>query len=229
MSYILDALKKSDHERKQGTVPGLQTVHIPVSIESSASRWPYFFIVFLLLSLAFVLGMLRPWDAFIETSENKIVKEKNSTEALIDSASNTQKELVILKTQSQLIQSSPETPVLMQQVEPLKIESSQIVKKAAPLIEHKEKVAASIEIDSVPHLYDMPPLVQQAIPDMSFAGHVYSSEASQRSIIVNGHSMSEGEVIIEGLKVEQITRNGVVFNYQGQLFRMEVLQDWSFD
>ena len=139
MSYILDALKKSDHERKQGTVPGLQTVHIPVSIESSASRWPYFFIVFLLLSLAFVLGMLRPWDTFVETAENNIVKEKNSTEAFIKPASNTQKELAVLKPQ--LIQSNPETPALMQQVEPLKIESSQVVKKPAPLVELKEKVS----------------------------------------------------------------------------------------
>ena len=72
-------------------------------------------------------------------------------------------------------------------------------------------------------------LIQQAVPDMVFAGHVYSSQPAQRSVIINGASMNEGDRVIQALRVEQITRDGVIFNYQGQLFRVEILQDWSFD
>ncbi len=228
MSYILDALKKSDHERKQGSVPGLQTVHLPVSIESSSSRWPYIVIAFLMLSLAFVLGLLRPWDDSIQTVENNIVKEKDTTEKIINPVSKVQKELAVINPRTQQRQNDAKVPVVIQQAEPLKKEIYQVVKKPEPSVEFIEKTP-SPEIDSVPHLYDMPPLVQQAIPDMIFAGHVYSSDANQRSVIVNGHSMSEGEVVIDGLKVEKITQKGVEFNYRGQLFRMEILQDWSFD
>ncbi|TNF38918.1 MAG: hypothetical protein EP315_00535 [Gammaproteobacteria bacterium] len=87
----------------------------------------------------------------------------------------------------------------------------------------------SLEMDTVPYLQDLPALVQQAIPDMTFAGHVYSSNPAQRSVIINGHAMGEGELVIDRLRVEQITRNGVVFNFDGQLFRMDILQDWSFN
>ncbi|MCW8957333.1 MAG: general secretion pathway protein GspB, partial [Gammaproteobacteria bacterium] len=90
-------------------------------------------------------------------------------------------------------------------------------------------VEPSLFLQSVPHLRDMPSLVQQAIPDMEFAGHVYSSNAEQRSVIINDRSMAEGETVVDGLKVEQITKQGVVFNYQGNLFQMPVLQDWAFD
>ena len=75
----------------------------------------------------------------------------------------------------------------------------------------------------------MPALVQQAIPDMEFAGHVYSSNPEQRSVIINGRSMAEGETVVEGLRVEQITEKGVVFDYQNQLFQMPILQNWAFD
>jgi len=230
MSYILDALKKSDHERKQGSVPSLQTVHIPMSAGSGSSRWPYFIIAFLMLSLAFVVGMLRPWEVSTETARNNAVKEIDVTENVINPVLYTKEELTALKPQGQQIQSLPEVPAVIQQDESVQIEVPQIVKTAEPLVEFVEAEKMPVlEINSLPHLYDMPPLVRQAIPDMSFAGHVYSSEARQRSVIVNGHSMSEGEIIIEGLKVEQIIHNGVVFNYQGQLFRMDILQDWSFD
>jgi len=38
MSYILDALKKSDLQRKQGEVPTLQTVHLPVRPQDKTPR-----------------------------------------------------------------------------------------------------------------------------------------------------------------------------------------------
>jgi hypothetical protein len=112
------------------------------------------------------------------------------------------------------------------QPEPLQVE--QVMTESMQL-QSTTNTAPSLQIESVPHLSDMPDLVQQAIPDMSFSGHVYSSDIRQRSVIINGHSMGEGEMLIKGLVVEQITSNGIIFSYQGQLFRMDILQDWSFD
>ena len=93
----------------------------------------------------------------------------------------------------------------------------------------KEIAISQQEIRQVPGLSELPPDVQQAIPNMVFAGHVYSSNPAQRSIIINGYAMSEGDVVVGNLKVKQITRDGVIFDYQSQLFRVNILQDWSFD
>ncbi len=62
MSFILDALKKSDRQRKRGEVPGLQTMHAP--LQSQARRrpiWP-FLLLALLLNAGLLLWWLAPWQ-----------------------------------------------------------------------------------------------------------------------------------------------------------------------
>ena len=71
-------------------------------------------------------------------------------------------------------------------------------------------------------------MLQQAIPQLQFAGHVYSSNPQQRSVIINGRYMSEGDELMAGMKLLSITMDSVVFYYQGQQFKVTVLQDWSF-
>jgi len=59
MSYILEALKKSDRERKQGEVPGLQSDHrkrpAPQQIEKKASSWRWIGAGLLLVGLVSML------------------------------------------------------------------------------------------------------------------------------------------------------------------------------
>ena len=217
MSYILEALKKSDHERKQVNVPDLQTIHMPAATESAQNRWLYMVIVFLLVSLAFVIGWFQPWkqQTSVIPAEVAEIKEQLKEPQVIEQMS------VEEKQDNRIEQEA------FREVQPQPLQDAQIVPDAK--LSQAVEDTPSLDIDSVPHLTEMPTLVQQAIPEMSFAGHVYSSDISQRSVIINGYSMSEGETVINGLTVEQITSNGIVFNYQGQLFRMEILQDWSFD
>jgi len=203
VSYILEALKKSEQERQQGDVPGLQTVQ-PLLLDSSQpSKWPYVVITVLALSLVFVLGWMRPWAQQQE-------KLAGSQEAIVERGQADIEQQT--STQAQMPVAEP--AVIMPQ--PV------IVKKQVP-------VEPSLSLDTVPHLRDMPSLMQQAIPNMEFAGHVYSSNPEQRSVIINGSSMAEGETVIDDLKVEQITNKGVVFSFQNHLFQMPILQDWAFD
>lgn len=65
MSYILDALKKSDRDRQRGAVPDLQTVQV-ATVKGPGTRLGW--LVFLLSTIVFlVLGLymiwLRPWKA----------------------------------------------------------------------------------------------------------------------------------------------------------------------
>ena len=56
MSYILDALKKSESERGHGAIPGVQTVHSS-SInyhQQKKTIWPYFLIAAVLLNIAVI-------------------------------------------------------------------------------------------------------------------------------------------------------------------------------
>ena len=215
MSYILEALKKSEQERKQGDVPNIQTVHMPRPTHPETRTWPYLVIVLLLVSLAFVIGWMQPWNT-------PVVIERQQEDSVVIASQPEPTPVGKKRVAQQAVQVPPQPKV---EAEVASAVQRAIVAQAPST----EKGVPSLDIGTVPHLSEMPQLVQQAIPEMSFAGHVYSSNAEQRSVIINGHSMSEGDTVINGLVVEQITSDGIVFSYRDQLFRMEILQDWSFD
>ena len=223
MSYILDALKKSDNRRKQGEVPDLQTVHMPALNEEPSNKWLYLIIVLLLVSLAFLIGVYQPWKTAqtkntrpAEIIEEKIIEPEENNKA----PANIAEPEVQPETKGRIAKADAGPAVQKQ--------TSEIIEQAA--VDKKPELEISQEqIRQVPRLSELSELVQQAIPNMVYAGHVYSSSSKQRSIIINGYAMSEGDTVIDGLKVKQITPDGVIFDYQGQLFRVEILQDWSFD
>ncbi|MCW8854313.1 MAG: general secretion pathway protein GspB [Gammaproteobacteria bacterium] len=213
MSYILEALKKSDQTRKQGNIPDLQTIHVPLSVEVQQSRWPYIIIVVLLMGLVFLLGWMRPWQA-ASVAEPVV----NNPQIINDSI----KASVVIEQQ------------VVAEIQPDNNQKVDIQKpQLTEQIEMPEAEKLMVRADSgqqpVPHLQELPALLQQAIPDMSFAGHVYSSNPAQRSVIINGSAMGEGDLIIGDLRIDEITSNGVIFDYQAQRFRIDILQDWSFD
>lgn len=66
MSYILDALKKSEQERQQGRVPDLTSAPIVIgraSTGAGASRRPYLIAAVVLLATAGALIWVRPWQS----------------------------------------------------------------------------------------------------------------------------------------------------------------------
>jgi len=64
MSYILEALKKSDRERNRGTTPGLQTIQaMPAPAPRKRHWWIYLLVFALLLNAGLILYWLQPWTA----------------------------------------------------------------------------------------------------------------------------------------------------------------------
>jgi general secretion pathway protein B len=235
VSYILDALKKSDRERKRGDVPNLQTVHIPINNMQTQTPWLlYGFISFLLLSLAFVIGMMisAKDDASIamvseastgvetaELNEPSIpIAEKNQSPIVKRNVKTKADNVVPKKVQAKTIQPNKGRPEIKQQV------ISQV--KAPPA---KPPSAAALDLTDIPYLNELPDYQQQSVPQMSFAGHVYSSIRASRTVIINNVAMSEGDTIVQGINVVEITPSGVVFSLHDILFRMDILQDWSFE
>ncbi|MEW6585204.1 MAG: general secretion pathway protein GspB [Nitrospirota bacterium] len=71
MSYILDALKKSEKERQRGAVPDVLTVQEPGSYDRrKRSAWPYLIIAALLLNA----GILIWWAGFLPGKKGNAAK-----------------------------------------------------------------------------------------------------------------------------------------------------------
>ncbi len=67
MSYILDALKKSDQKRQRGQAPDLNTVQVELPPEDKKKvLWPYILIGILLLNAIILAVVMRPDQSIVE-------------------------------------------------------------------------------------------------------------------------------------------------------------------
>lgn len=84
MSYILEALKKSDQERNRGATPGLQTVQAtPAPAPSKRSWWIYLLVLALLLNAGLIFYWLQPWTAGKSDTHTVSEQAKTGKERLV--------------------------------------------------------------------------------------------------------------------------------------------------
>ena len=63
MSYILEALKKSDQQRQRGATPTLPTAHTTVKSGKQIFSVMYGLIAVVLLCTGIAIGWLQPWQS----------------------------------------------------------------------------------------------------------------------------------------------------------------------
>jgi general secretion pathway protein B len=78
----------------------------------------------------------------------------------------------------------------------------------------------SLREEGVLDLSQLPSEIKKELPDISISGHIYSNNIRSRLATINGHIVREGEDVVRGLKVDEITMTGVILSYQG--FRFHV-------
>jgi general secretion pathway protein B len=57
-----------------------------------------------------------------------------------------------------------------------------------------------------------------SLPELRLDLHVYASNPAERYAFINMHKVREGDVTPEGVQVKEITRDGVVLDYRGTEF-----------
>lgn len=250
MSYILEALKKSEQERdrERGALPDIKSVHTPTAVlqEDRRSWWPLVLILVLLIAGAagaFVYLEYFKKQATIAEQETAVASKQTSPEK--PPVSKPQPITTITdkaKTASEPRQSEKSAPV-EEQKQPSVVFSKQPLQHddvIGNVEEQRERAAASksaqaqeeaTETESTANVVaisDIPDHVRKNIPGIAFEGHVYSSVPERRSIMINGHKRREGDTIGSDLTVKEITPDGAEFEFQGYRFRLNALQDWSF-
>ncbi len=77
--------------------------------------------------------------------------------------------------------------------------------------------APATAVRDVPPLWtQMPAEWRAAVPDLSINLMAYSQDPSERLVYLKGHRYTEGERVEGKLKIEEITREGVILSYQGR-------------
>jgi general secretion pathway protein B len=63
-------------------------------------------------------------------------------------------------------------------------------------------------------LNELPSSIRQNLPAFSISALLYSSNPASRMVSVNDQMMYEGQDLAGGVKLEEITRDGVIFRHQ---------------
>lgn len=214
MSYILDALKKAEAERKLGAVPG---IHAPATYASGQRSGRTLWLVAGLALLAAVLAALawfRPWIA-------------PQTAALplppLSTAPAPQPVPVLVPVMPLVQAPPPVKPKAVARIAPPALPAKpRPVASAAPQPAPPPQAAQPAERqDSEPlTLRELPEQIQREIPALKIGGYIYSSNPAERSLLINNKLLREGDEAAPGLTLEKMLRGSVVLNYKGYRYRI---------
>jgi hypothetical protein len=98
-----------------------------------------------------------------------------------------------------------------------------VEKKSSPKVEAAENSENDPSQESkIFALAELPTAIQQEIPKMSISGYAYSSTPRERSVGINDRLLQEGDYLTQGLRLEKISPDGLVFSYKKYLFRHDL-------
>jgi general secretion pathway protein B len=245
MSYILDALKKSEQQRGQGSIPNVQTVHSSSLNyrDENKSYWPYILITAVTLNLAAIVYFIIDKDSISENSalSGQHTVDNNAEQHIVANTTATVPSAAAPESQIKQIRNSTDTNT---QIEPEKTaiavpaQAESIAKTSSstnddgiiaprynsnPAVNKRPVQAQKNTID----FYDLPDSIQQQLPAIIVSAHVYSSNPLQRSIVINNNFMEEGEYVIDNLILHEITADGAIFDYGETRFRYSVVSGWQ--
>ena len=242
MSYILDALKKSEQVRGHGNIPSVQTVHSSsLNYRNDKNTyWPYVLICAVILNISVVLYFIfdreqpatnqadiTPNSAKHDDYENNIAGDNTAadTEVTEDTAT---KPLAIDKNIASENITPASAPIVTADAEHTGTAPAAKNRGAvdAAKSEHITGNPTKADIDII-DFYDLPESIKQQLPTIVISAHVYSSNPLQRSVVINNNFMEEGEYVLDHLVLHEITAGGVIFDYHATRFSYPVISSWQ--
>ena len=248
MSYILDALRKSEQQRLQGKAPLLVFTQLSSNVEKQSTSLLYGLVAIALICAGILIGWWRPWQQD-KTEPVKDFIALTQDEAKLPQITpipqqlpheleqKVQKLTPTSKLASETVLNERYLPKLKIKlaVKPNKSQNNntlskvpeQIIDEAATLITEKitppslepnGNIDETAQEQKIIAMTELPLAIQQEIPKMSISGHAYSTVPKERIVGINDRLLQEGEYLSPGLRLEQITADGLVFSYKKYLF-----------
>jgi len=244
MSFILDALKKSELERQRQSIPGL--------MDSGALRprarfplWAAGLVVLLGINLLVLLvvltrgaGRAPPPPGPLAAGAPAIASSTAPAMQAPPPANATAPGNAPTPAPAQATVQATAAPATAEHFSPLDaapVYAPEI--PADPSLDHAPPADSGTAMVRTPHRRDpvltddykpeeeaLPTISQvnltgtQALPDLHLDVHVFATNPADRFVYINMRKYHEGATLEEGPVLERIRRDGVVLNYQGLRF-----------
>jgi len=201
MSYILDALRRSQAERERGQVPGLNAQAAPAEELRADERrgrpalW---------LGLGLGAGALVAFSAWWTLRPAPMpVRAAPAAPVVVAPAPAPAPALPV-------VVSAPPAPVPAAAPGPVALVASAPV---AP-------VASAPTAARTPTLAELSPEQRRELPPLVMGGSIWSENVLSRFVIVNGQVVREGEAAAPGVTVERIAPKGVTMKWRDTRFEV---------
>lgn len=217
MSYILEALKKSEEKRKsqeQNSVLGNPLSASPPAIKSKRSLHLLWLIIILLLCCStlfyFYFNSVNLQEEIVTAPHHPSPPQEIQVSK--PPSNDTSDTIIELK------------PVKKKIVTIIKKDDPEEILQPAPLpIEHSSTTLILPETRhmDIPYLEQLPDDFKDSVPDMKLTGHVYSPDPKLRMIMINNSIVREKDVVEKSYILEEIIPDGVILRSGQTLFRVD--------
>ncbi|MGX9714937.1 general secretion pathway protein GspB [Janthinobacterium lividum] len=233
MSYILEALKKSQAERQLGELPSIHAPQVQLhdtAASGAARRAPVWLALGgVTVAVAAALLLWQPWQAAANVPAAIPVVPA-----------------VLAQAVPALVPAAPPpaapapAPVPVAQVPsvPAAVTAAP-VHHARPVPEPKQEspgqAAAPVPApaaapampapapsaeETVPGMRDLPEPIQRQIPPVAIGGYIYSKNPADRLLLIDKVLRHEGEELAPGLVLEKLQPKAAIFSFKGYRYRV---------
>jgi len=247
MSFILDALKKSERERRQGEVPRLSNE--PPAKPRGRPWWPYLIVIALFLNGGMFAWIMLGKDRPVEKSTAGVNPPVGQISSPAVTAGKDALEQVPARTPDPSVARKAETgfPVTARKSRQSPAEATappaeeETSPPSAPaggqngrgLEERPSRVAAFADgadetekgshseagtAAEVTRYGALPDGIRETLPALDLQLHFYSRQPERRMVRLNGENLREGGQSGTGLWVVEIVADGVILDFRGTRF-----------
>jgi len=201
MSYILDALRKSDQQRRRGAAPTLLTLQPSAVVRKKRPGLLAYGLLAVVLGAGVVIGFLRPWQTEQAAPAVTATAPQPAPVPKPELPANTKPQTDDAAREANAV--APATAVM-------------------PPERRVDIAAADAAGETVISMQQLPLAIRQQLPAMTISVHAYSGNPRNRMIGIGSKVLREGDAVAPGLQLEEITPDGMIFGYKGYRFRRGV-------
>lgn len=239
MSFILEALKKSERQRQGQNGSELKVRKRTLSLTSNQPARRYLWLLTGLLPLLLLCGwwlfsamdatLEKPAEQFLATSAplSSLPKETESPVA-----SSTQPSVAVAESAPvpslyisppAVAASTTSAQDSLPAAEPRRLdvvaatESIKTDKAVATVISEKSQLRAS---DKRPLYLDLSRDLRDRMPPLAMSMHFYNREPNRRLVRINDRLLREGDLVSRDLELVEITPTGVILDFLGKVFEL---------
>lgn len=213
MSFILDALRKSEHERQRSALPGL--AQVPVATPAAqVPRWVVIVIAMLAtavvtLGIAWFRSVQAPAPATAAPAPVATVERRVELPPP-----------PVINTAPSAPQSATLQSAATSTLEPAARERETSLAAVAAQPPESAPPAIAPAVDSDPALPSAAALVAEgvALPALRLELHAFSNSPADRFVFINGRRYAEGARLPEGPELVSIEPRGAVLRHAGRRF-----------